>query len=352
MSERCEGCGARLQYEFPDQPGYTPKAGSTLCQRCFRLTHYDDLRFSMKDGIDQDEVLSRIAKIDALVLWVMDLFDFEASLLDGMNRHLFGKEIIVVGTKRDLLPSTVGSEKLGRFIVHRLKELNIQVSGLVVTGRGISEGRDEVLHAMQMARGRDIVVMGMANAGKSTLLNSLMETPQLTSSRYPGTTLDFNPLTIQGMTVYDTPGLMPRSSMLLHLSDHDLKTVLPMKAVKPMVFQIRGDQSFALGGLCRIDLYGAQSASAVFYCSSALTIHRGRIENADPLWQDHYGELLSPVPACEPPSDWKRTEFRPFDEKQDIVIPGLGWMSLAGTADKIVVHHPREIEIRHRKAMI
>lgn len=352
MSERCEGCGAQLQHEFPDQPGYTPKAGSALCQRCFRLTHYDDLRFSMKDGIDQDEILSQISKMDALVLWVMDLFDFEASLLDGMNRHLFGKEIIVVGTKRDLLPATVGNEKLGRFIIQRLKQLNIQVSGLVVTGRGISEGRSEVLHAMQMARGRDIVVMGMANAGKSTLLNSLMDKPQLTSSRYPGTTLDFNPLNIQGMTVYDTPGLMPRNSMLLHLSENDLKTVLPMKAVKPVVFQIRGDQSFALGGLCRIDLYGAERASAVFYCSSALTLHRGRIDKADELWQTHYGKLLSPVPDTEPAGGWTATEFRPFNEKQDLVIPGVGWMSLAGTVSKIVVHHPREIEIQHRKAMI
>ena len=59
------------------------------------------------------------------------LFDFEASLLEGMNRHLFGKDVIVVGTKRDLLPETVGSEKLAKFVYGRLKELGIQVKGLV-----------------------------------------------------------------------------------------------------------------------------------------------------------------------------------------------------------------------------
>ena len=66
---------------------------------------------------------------------------------------------------------------------------------------------------------------------RSTLLNALMDKPQLTSSRYPGTTLDFNPLDIHGVTVYDTPGLTPRNSMLLHLEEEDLKTVLPAKDV-------------------------------------------------------------------------------------------------------------------------
>ena len=53
----------------------------------------------------------------------------------------------------------------------------------------------------------------------------------------------------EAKAVYDTPGLTPRNSMLLHLAENDLKTVLPSKAVKPVGFQLRGDQSFAVGGL-------------------------------------------------------------------------------------------------------
>ena len=54
MSEKCQGCGAVLQHDQPGAAGYTPKVGSKLCQRCFRLTHYDDLQFSMREGIDPD----------------------------------------------------------------------------------------------------------------------------------------------------------------------------------------------------------------------------------------------------------------------------------------------------------
>ena len=165
MSERCQGCGALLQHDRPQEAGYTPKAGSVLCQRCFRLTHYDDLQFSMREGIDPDRILAQIHAMDALILWVVDLFDFEASLLEGMNRHLFGKDVIVVGTKRDLLPETVGSEKLAKFVYGRLKELGIHVKGLVVTGKNIPGGPEEVLRAIEWAKGKDVVVMGMANAG-------------------------------------------------------------------------------------------------------------------------------------------------------------------------------------------
>lgn len=350
MSKRCIGCGAFLQNQYPEQPGFTPKEGSTFCQRCFRLTHYDDLQFSMKTGIDQDEVLKKIHEMDALVLWVVDLFDFEASLLEGMNRHLFNKQIIVVGTKRDLLPDTVGNEKLARFVFGRCKDLGIEIQGLVVTGKNIEEGKEEVLKAMQLAQGKDIVVVGMANAGKSTLLNSLMSEPSLTSSRYPGTTLDFNPLSIHGHTVYDTPGLMPRNSLLLHLKEKDLKLVLPAKSVKPVVFQIRGDQSFALAGLARFDIINATRVSAVFYSSNMLSIHRGKIEKADQLWQQHRGTLLSP--CVEESEGWTMTSFQPLHEKQDFVIPGVGWLSLSGEMDEVRVGHHPAIEVIQRKAMI
>ena len=72
----CKGCGVRLQYVDRTLPGYTPKKESEYCQRCFRLMHYDDLTVSMRQGIDPDEVMKKIASMDALILWVVDLFDF------------------------------------------------------------------------------------------------------------------------------------------------------------------------------------------------------------------------------------------------------------------------------------
>ena len=77
----CKGCGIEMQNNDPKGIGYTPKQNSEYCQRCFRLLHYDDLTVSMRKGIDPDMVMHRIADMDCLVLWVVDLFDFEGSMI-------------------------------------------------------------------------------------------------------------------------------------------------------------------------------------------------------------------------------------------------------------------------------
>ena len=40
----------------------------------------------------------------------------------------------MVATKRDLLPATLGNEKLSQFLLRRLKEEGILVQGIVVCG--------------------------------------------------------------------------------------------------------------------------------------------------------------------------------------------------------------------------
>ncbi len=83
MTKYCKGCGVRLQDEDREALGYTPKLDKDYCQRCFRIRHYDDVMISMQQGIDGAQVLQRIARYDALILWVVDIFDFEANHAAG-----------------------------------------------------------------------------------------------------------------------------------------------------------------------------------------------------------------------------------------------------------------------------
>lgn len=346
----CKGCGVKLQFEHPQDIGYSPKSGSEYCQRCFRLMHYDDLQYSMKTGINPDLVFETVRTMDALVLWVVDLFDFEASIMEGLNRHLPNKDILIVGTKRDLLPETLGHEKLAQFILGRCKVLNINVVGLVVTGKNIEEGTREIYHALDvLAHGRDVVVMGKANAGKSTLLNSLLQQNQLTSSRYPGTTLAFNRIETEEYTFIDTPGIEGTKSMLMAVEEKDLKSILPSRKLKPLVFQCRDDQSFAVGGLVRVDFMECESASVVFYMFDECKIHRGKVEGADERWEKHYGSLYVPVPIEK---DFTKTKVPKKFDKMDIVIDGLGWISVSGHVKEICVSYPRNVNITFRKAML
>ncbi len=346
----CKGCGIQLQYNHPKLPGYTPKKGSDYCQRCFRLMHYDDLTISMKTGIDPDSVLQRIDAMDCLVLWVVDLFDFEASMIPGLSRKLSGKDIIMVATKRDILPETLSPEKIARFVFGRLKELGISIRNLIITSSYETMGMEEVKEAVDMyGHNRPVVVMGRANAGKSTLLNKLMQKSELTSSRYPGTTLDFNPLDIDGIQYIDTPGIEISGSMLMDIREEDLKTIVPYKTIKPLVYQVRGDQSFTIGGLARVDVIGCDHASAVFYVCDRLSIHRGKVENADEFWKKHYGKLLVPTPLHD---DFVTSSIRKTEDKMDVVIEGLGWVCVSGKMSSIRVYAPKAVNVTFRKAML
>lgn len=359
MSKKCKGCGAILQTDDAAAVGYTPKSEAEYCQRCFRITHYDDVVISMKQGVDGDAVLADIQKKDALILWVVDLFDFEANLIKGLNRHLLGKDIIMVATKRDLLPQTLGNKKLSQFILMRMKECGIQIKGIVITGdlalhpgSDENDSIDEVRKAIAYYRDdRDVVVMGMANAGKSTLLNALCESKTLTTSRHPGTTLGFNEIKMDGYVLYDTPGITRMDSILTHADDKLLKTLIPMKPLKARNYQLYEDQSIAIGGLVRLDLIGCQDVSCVCYFSDRLKIHRGKQLKANQLWSEHLGELLSPA-MCDNYTDMKLFEVHNIDEKTDVVVHGLGWFCMSGHVDTIKVYIPKEATITIRKAMI
>ncbi len=348
----CKGCGALLQSEDKNKTGYTPKINNEYCQRCFRIIHYDDLTISMRKGIDADTVIHQIEDMDALILWVVDLFDFEASIIPGLNRKITEKDIIMVATKRDLFPNSIQNDKLAQFVFDRLEEYGILINELVITSKDDKQGLKDIEQAIayyQKNNEKEIVVIGRANAGKSTLLNSLMKENILTASKYPGTTLDLNRIEYNGYTFIDTPGIEIENSILMCTKESDLKLILPQRRIKPKVFQLKGDQSFALGGLCRIDLFDCDNASIVFYLSDEIKIHRSKVDNAEDNWTKHYGELYIPIPIYDEKN--KRIIKKECDE-MDIVVNGLGFMSVHGNIKKIEVSVPKGVDITIRKAMI
>lgn len=359
MNKICKGCGVSLQSCDKHKIGYTPKMEADFCQRCFRIRHYDDVVISMKQGIDSNAVLTKIAAMDALIIWVVDVFDFEANMLAGINRHLLGKDILMVATKRDLLPETLGNEKLSQFMIARLKVQGIIVQGIVICGDLVKHAQKEDNYSVQevegaierFRHGRDVVVMGMANAGKSTLLNAMCEESDLTTSRHPGTTLDFNAIQMDDYVLYDTPGLTRMDSLLTHVDDKLLKMVIPLKPVKARVYQLREHQTLSLGGLVRLDLIACEQVSCVAYFSAQLPLHRSKQEKAEQLWEQHYGGILAPV-IDEHHTDMKMFELHNIHEKTDVFIHGLGWFCINGYVKTIRVYIPKNGNVTFRKGMI
>ena len=301
MTKYCKGCGVLLQNEDENALGYVPTLDASYCQRCYRIRHYGDVTINMQQGIESNATLEKINKIDGVVFWVVDLFAFEANLISRLNQKLPGKDIVMVLTKRDVLPTTLTDEKIINFVKYRLHEENIVVKDIVICGYLLKENdksreySSRIVNAiLKYRKNRNVIFMGVANAGKSTVLNHLLASKDLTTSQNPGTTLDLVPIPFEDYTIYDTPGIENTHSLLTHLQPKDLKTVIPTKPIRPFVSQIFEDQSFAAAGLARLDVVVSGKATVVGYFSRSLSIHRGKLSNADALWQKHLNGMLVP----------------------------------------------------------
>ena len=358
MVAYCKGCGVALQNDNPEEIGYVPSLDALYCQRCFKIRNYGDVTISMQQGIESNETFDKINEIDGIVFWIIDLFAFESSLISNLNKKLPNKDIILILTKRDVLPKTLTNQKIANFVQERLEQEDIHVKDILVCGHLLKDGQDAQMYidfinqAIDYYRGnKDVIFMGVANVGKSTILNHLNQNKALTTSRNPGTTLDLIPIEQDGYTIYDTPGIENSHSILTYLSPKDLKMVIPTKPIKPFVCQIYEDQSFAAGGLARLDVKVNGKATVVGYFSRSISIHRGKLEKADALWQNHLNEMLTPcLDTSMLTMHTYHTKMR--GDKMDVVIHGIGWFCLSGNIEDITVKVHKGIYVTFRKAMI
>lgn len=365
--EKCSGCGIKLQTTDKDLPGYIPEAAferePVICQRCFRIKNYNE---ASSVSVDQDEflhLLSGVGEKNALVIHIVDLFDFEGSLISGLQRFVGSNPVILAVNKSDLLPKVTNWNKLRNWMQQRCKEQGLRTAEIVLCSAKRSQGFDRLLEAVTGLRGqRDVYVVGATNVGKSTLINRLISDysdleQELTTSRYPGTTLDTVKIPLDdGRYIIDTPGIVYPWRYSELVERKDLGAVMPENPLKPAVYQLNEGQSLFFGGLGRFDFVKGERQSFTCYISGTLKIHRTKLERADSLYQEHRGGLLSPPVTADMDKlpQWQRHEFRIGRNSQtDLFISGLGWIKVNGTGGAVVaVHVPRGIKVLTRPSLI
>lgn len=363
---RCVGCGIEIQTEDKQAIGYTPEAavlkglesGRLYCQRCFRLRNYNELQPA---SLSDDEFLSLLSSIrdtDALVVYVIDLFDLHGSMISGLKRFVGNNPILFVANKIDLYPKSVNKNKIKRWVEHYAKEFGLKpVDTLLVSGHKRVQ-IDELLQAIEHYRkGKNVYVVGVTNVGKSTLINrmiqSLGETDNvITTSQFPGTTLDqiFIPFDDTSYLI-DTPGIIHRHQLTHYLSQKDIKKVLPQKELQPVTFQLNAEQTIFIGGLVRVDYTKGEKNSFTFYTPKQVELHRTKLENATSFYERHKGGLLTPPSdRLEQYPSLQRIDFS-IKEKKDIVIAGLGWVTIQHPG-QVSVWAPKEVDVIIRSSII
>jgi len=365
--QTCAGCGVKLQTADPSRLGYVPaktlQKEPVICQRCFRIKHYNDLSGATLNQDDFLKILGGIAETSSLVVHIVDLFDFEGSLIPGLQRFIGNNPVLLVVNKTDLLPKAVNQNRILNWVQRQAKEFGLKTVDIALVSAKRKTGFDQLLARMDYhRRGRDVYVVGATNVGKSTLINRLIRDysdleAELTTSPYPGTTLDLVRIPLDdGKAIIDTPGIVYRHRLTELVDKTELPAILPSASLKPMIYQLNEAQTLFFGALARLDFVRGERQSFTCYVSEALKLHRTKLERADDLYTEHKGVLLAP-PAFEHldelPSLVKHPIRIPRGSKTDVLISGLGWIAVGGEAGaELVVWAPKGVKVAVRPALL
>jgi len=282
--------------------------------------------------------------------------------------------VILAGNKEDLLPYDRNILRLKRWLYSQARERGISVIGGVdgvhiisaITGigtPGLLKPLKEILD-----KGKDVMILGATNGGKSSLANKIRPKlgvidSEITTSPYPGTTLGTVPVTVRGgRQVIDSPGLPNDHHAQAHLTPEELLMVFPTSRVVPRLYRITPGKSVLFAGLARVDILTAAEGSVnlCIYASRKLLVHPTSIEKADILMKYDRGTKLQPPitlhRASELPltaRDWTIIGNSLKKAVVDLVFLGIGWIAIATEGEiKMRTYAPKGVEVTVRDSMM
>lgn len=378
----CHGCGAPLQTEDEHLPGYiprdTPLREPVICRRCFRIRHYGEFPAVEVSLEEQEQAVLRLKSEPGLVMYVIDGFDIQGSLIEGLRLYAEDHPLLLVVNKTDVFPKEVKLQRLGDWIENLVSRAGVSPQGVVFVSAKSGSGLDQVVEWMETSPLNRVFVLGRANVGKSTLLNRLLKgfstQEPFTTSRVPGTTLGLTEahLTLPSgkeVQLADVPGLIQAGRLTDLLCPDCLRTVLPQARLRPRIFQLNPGQSLWIGGYARLDFEAGDPQSIVCYVSNDVVIHRTKIERAVDFGREHMDDILqSPCAECRRQlGELRPTAIRAgrttgaaklqqgtlcFSHPTDIVLPGLGWLALSGISLGATLWAPAVLEVQTRPRLL
>lgn len=332
MTKKCIGCGSTLQSEITNKPGYIKKEkykDSDYCERCFKIINYGECDI-VNEIKNFNKIIDKINESDGTVVYLVDLLNITKEEIDYISK--FKKNVIVLLTKKDVLPKSVKEKKL----ISYFKDNYFNKEDILCISSFKKYNIDKFLDLLDKKNIKKIFVVGFTNVGKSTFINSLVSAkngkPVITTSAVPNTTSDFINIEIGNLTICDTPGFVSENSIYNFLKLKDVIKLMPKKEIKVKTYQIKPDESIIVDNILRIDHIGNKTNSFSFYMNNNLPFERIKIKT---------NEKLKMLPK-------KNIHIK---GNEDVVINGLGFIKIVKETD-IVVYTLDEKLISVRNKMI
>ena len=272
MIKKCIGCGSVLQTDNINELGYVDNLDKDICLRCFKIKYYGEYKEVTLTNDDYEKIIKSIPK-DNLVIYITSVLNVN---LDYINNF---KNVIIVLTKKDLLPKSVKDNKL----INYIKNITDNYIDIEVISSIKNYNLDNLLNKIKKySKNKKVYFIGMTNSGKSTLINKLIKNYsdsniEITTSPYPATTLNMIELNVGNERIIDTPGLISNKSILNYLDQKDIKRITPKKEIKPRTYQLKGQGSLLIDKYIRINYYANNNVT--IYLANNLKITKISLSN-------------------------------------------------------------------------
>lgn len=324
---KCTGCGVTLQNIDSNKIGYTISNEHTLCNRCFRIQNYNEYQKIEKTNEEFLPILKQISETNSLVVLVVDILNINKDL-KYITSHL-KNDIILVLTKRDVLPYSLKDEKLLSY------DYGIKYIDSVMISSNKNYGLDELYEKINYyKKDKNVYIVGYSNVGKSTLINKMIynyskEETTITTSMLPSTTIDMIEVKInEELTLIDTPGIIEDGNIINYVEPSLLKKIICKKEIKPMTYQVKQKQVIMIDDIGYIECEDINNFT--FYMSNLLKIERKFKEVKNQNFKEHVIRVK---------------------EHQDIVILGLGFIKVSNP-DTLKIYLLDGVDIYTRTSLI
>ena len=258
----CPGCGAKYQHDHSDKAGYLEystmmgwDARSSLpCERCERVADSEHHQMYSISETRFSKLLRKISQKKALGVVICDIIGFPSSLPpDLSNIYPPGSPIILCLNKCDVLAASAGKmniiQQFYRPLIEKWeKQNNLRFNEIIFASGKTGVGLPELaLHIQQYIHGdkycNDLdfcYLLGVTNAGKSTLFNKLSplmnyklkSIGNVTESPLPGTTVSNISSVIQPPPQI-TKHKKHSTAQILHKKVHQLEKLITPSDMPP-----------------------------------------------------------------------------------------------------------------------